>query len=156
MAGSASRWSNSMAEWTREQVEEQLIEAADVLKRLPEKKVQGYFSVWPDYTYEFGDLVGQEPETMKRPPPLPDAISRMEGTLPWLRWLEPDVARLVWARAERTPWKPICWRFGVSRATACRRWEYGLSVITWKLNGKKVPAKRSRAFLVDRVRSSSS
>jgi hypothetical protein len=145
-----------MAEWTREQVEERLIEAADVMKRLPEVRVQGYFSVWPKIVHEFADLVGQEPPRMKRPPPLPDAISRMEATLPWLRWLEPDDARLVWARAEGTPWKPICWRFGISRATACRRWEYGLSVITWKLNGQKVPAKRSRAFLVDRVRSSSS
>lgn len=141
-----------MADWTRELVEQRLIEAAEVMKRLPEVRVQGYFSVWPTILPEFGDLVGREPARIKPPPPLPDAISRMEATLPWLRWLEPDDARLVWARAERTPWKPICWRFGISRATACRRWEYGLSVITWKLNGQKVPAKRSRAFLVERVR----
>jgi hypothetical protein len=144
-----------MAEWTREQVEERLIEAADVMKRLPEVRVQGYFSVWPQYAYEFGDLVGQQPSPMKRPPPPPDAISRMEATLPWLRWLEADEARLVWARAEGTPWKPICWRLGISRATANRRWDYALCLIAWRLNGRRVPGNRSRRFLVERVRSAS-
>lgn len=41
-----------MDEWTREQVEERLVEAADVLKRLPEPRVQGYFSLWPKIAYE--------------------------------------------------------------------------------------------------------
>lgn len=145
-----------MAEWSREQVEERLAEAADVLKRLPEERVPGYFSTWPEVFRDWGDLVGQTPQAMSMPPPSPQAISRMEATLNWLRWLEPDDARLVWARGEGCPWKAICWRFGISRATAHRRWEYGLSIITWKLNGQSVPAKRSRAFLVDRVRSSSS
>ena len=145
-----------MADWTREQVEERLTEATDVMKRLPEVRVQGYFSVWPTIVHEFADLVGQEPTRMKRPLPLPDAISRMEATLPWLRWLEPDDARLVWARAEGTPWKPICWRFGLSRATAHRRWEYALSVITWRLNGRRPPAKRSQRFVVDATRRVSS
>ncbi len=40
----------------------------------------------------------------------------------WLRWLEPDLGKLVWARASGTGWKPICWQFGISRATAHRRW----------------------------------
>ena len=34
--------------WTAPLVEERLVEAAGVLKRLPEEKVQGYFSAWPD------------------------------------------------------------------------------------------------------------
>lgn len=143
-----------MAEWTREQVEERLVEAADVMKRLPEEKVQGYFSTWPAILREWGDLVGQAPQPMRMPPPSPQAISRMDETLTWLRWLEPDEARLVWARAEGTPWKPICWRFGISRATANRRWQYGIAVIVWRLNGKRVPARRSRAFVVSEARHS--
>jgi hypothetical protein len=75
----------------------------------------------------------------------------MEETLCWLRWLEGEDAKLVWARADRTPWKAICWRFGIARATAHRRWQYGLSVIAWRLNGRKVPAKRSRGFIVERA-----
>jgi hypothetical protein len=142
--------------WTRDQVEERLIEAADVLKRLPDVKVQGYFSTWPQIVYEFSDLVGQEPAPLRRPPPPPAAISRMEKTFDWFAWLEPDDVKLVWARAEGTPWKPICWRFGLSRATARRRWEYALSVITWRLNGRRPPAKRSQRFVVDATRRMSS
>jgi len=142
-----------MAEWTREQVEERLLEAADVVKRLPDVRVQGYFSMWPKALYEFSDLVGQEPRPLRRPPPPPDAISRMEQTMPWLTWLDPEDAKLVWARAEGSRWKLICWRFGISRATAHRRWEYGLSLIAWRLNGRSIPRKRSRNFVVERVRS---
>ena len=36
-----------MSEWTRELVEERLIEAADVMKRLPNVRVAGFFSTWP-------------------------------------------------------------------------------------------------------------
>lgn len=142
-----------MNDWTPEMVEQRLVEAAAVLRRLPAVRVGGYFSTWPKMKVEFSDLVGQTPEPMRLPPPPAADISRMEETLPWLQWLEPDDAKLIWARAERTPWKPICWRFGISRATACRRWEYCLSLITWRLNGGTGKLKRSRAFLIDRVRS---
>ena len=138
-------------EWTRERVEQHLLEAADVLRRLPEQRIQGYFSLWPRIAHEFADLVGQEPQRLRRPPPLPDAIDRMEQVLPWLAWLEPDDAKLVWMRAEGTPWKVICWRFGVARATAHRRWEYTLSLITWRLSGRRAPSRRSRRYLVRRV-----
>lgn len=49
----------------------------------------------------------------------------MEEALLWLRWLEAEDAKLVWARANRTPWKAICWQFGIARATADRRYWYG-------------------------------
>jgi hypothetical protein len=92
-----------MAEWTRDQVEERLIEAADVLKRLPAPRVPGFFTTWPETMVEFADMVGREREPMRRPPPDPAAISRMEETIRWSRWefLEPEVdAKLLWARAE--------------------------------------------------------
>lgn len=142
-----------MTEWTAELVEERLFEAADVMKRLPDTRVQGYFSLWPKIVPEFSDLIGREPERLRRPPPSPEAISRMERTMPWLTWLEPEDAKLVWARAEGSRWKLICWRFAISRATAHRRWQYAVSLITWRLNGRQVPSKRSRRHLVERVRS---
>ena len=52
------------------------------------------------------------------------------------------------ARANRKPWKPICWELGISRATANRRWRYGIAVIVWRMNGKQVPKKRSMEFVV--------
>ena len=141
-----------MADWTRDQVEGRLIEAADVLRRLPDERLQGFASSWPTMFHCFADLVGQARPTQKPAAPPPDAITRMETALPWLAWLQPDEAKLVWARADGTPWKAICRRFGIARATAHRRWEYGLSVIAWRLNGQRVSTKRSRRFLGDRVK----
>lgn len=111
-------------------VEDRLIEAAAVVRRLPSMRVPGYFNTWPKMTVEFADRVGQQPEPMRLPPPSPAAITRMEEALLWLRWLEVDDAKLVWAR-------------GVARATANRRYQYGLSVVAWRLNGRRVPGKRS-------------
>ena len=80
----------------------------------------------------------------------PSAVTDM--SLLWFQWLEPEDAQLLWMRVERTPWKDICQHFNVSRATANRRVEYLLSVLAWKLNHGRVPAKWSRRFLVGRTR----
>jgi hypothetical protein len=153
MAAAGDRRRDQVTDWTTKMVEDRLLEAADVLNRLPNVGVGGFYAVWPTAMVEFADLVGQEPPKLRRPPPSPAAISRMEQTMTWLTWLEQQDAKLVWARAERARWKLICWRFGISRATAHRRWEYALSLITWRLNGKPNLAKRSRRHLVERVRS---
>jgi hypothetical protein len=142
--------------WTPRLVEERLLEAVVVLRCMPGARVQGYFSTWPSVLSEFSDIVGQEPIRLRRPPPSAAEISHMEATLAWIGWLDPALGKLVWARAERSPWKVICWRFGISRATANRRWEYGLSIIVWKLNGRPTPRNQSRRFVVERVRSMSS
>jgi hypothetical protein len=133
---------------TSDMVEASLIEAAAVMRRLPPVRVPGYFNTWPSALVEFADRGGQQPEPMRLPPPSPAAISRMEEALGWLRWLEAEDVKLVRARADRTPWKAICWQFGIGRATANRRWQYGLCLIAWRLNGLRVPAKRSRRFVV--------
>jgi hypothetical protein len=139
-----------MTDWTTAQVQDRLELAADVFAQLPAVKPQGYFNAWPEYFHSFADQVGQEPQ-MRRPRPSPRQITEAEETLLWLRWLEKDDARLVWLRANRTPWKKICWELGISRTTANRRWKYGIAVIVWRLNGKRVPRKRSRKFVVARA-----
>lgn len=141
-----------MAEWTPEQIEKRLEEAADVLKRLPEQKVRGYFNVWPEVVHDFADMVGQKAEPMRRPPPPAASISRMEEALDWMQLLDGEDGKLVWARAEGAEWKAICWRFGVSRSTATRRWDFALSVIALRLNGHRIPTKRSRSFVIKRAR----
>jgi len=88
---------------------------------------------------------------MRRPRSSPRQITQAEEAMLWLRWLEPEDGRLVWARADGMAWKPICWQFGISRATANRRWQYGLAVIVWRLNGKRVPTRRSKAFVVSKA-----
>ena len=139
-----------MTEWTMARVQDRLESAAEVFAQLPAVKPTGYFNAWPEYFHGFADQVGQEPE-MKRPRPSPRQITEAEEAMLWLRWLEKDDARLVWLRANRTPWKPICWELGVSRATANRRWQYGIAVIVWRLNGRRVPGKRSMKFVVTRA-----
>jgi hypothetical protein len=108
-----------MTEWTPSLVEERLAEAADVLKRLPEVKVRGYFNTWPRMVDEFSDLVGQEPPKMRRPWPQPAAITRMEETLSWTIGLDPADAKIVWLRAGGERWKTICWKVGLARAARC-------------------------------------
>ena len=140
-----------MAEWTTAQVQDRLESAADVVRQLPGVMPRGYFTAWPEYFHTFADQVGQEPR-MRRPRPSPRAITEAEEAMLWLRWLEVEDARLVWARVSGARWKDLCWRFGISRATANRRWQYGIAVIVWRLNGRRVPQKRSAAFVIDGVR----
>ena len=87
-----------MAEWTRDMVEDRVEEAADVLCQLPPVRLSGYFSTWPDILRSFGDKVGANPVPMRRPPPNPSAISRMEEAITWNRFLERDEAHIMWAR----------------------------------------------------------
>ena len=137
--------------WTPSLVEERLVEAADVLKRLPEERVQGYFSAWPEIIRSVWDSYGMHDPVLKRPWPSPASIDRMEETLTWVQFLAPEDGRLVWARAEGAPWKAICWRFGIARATAHRRWRYGLAVITLRLNGRRVATRRSANYVIQRA-----
>ena len=139
-----------MTDWTSARVQDRLELAADVFVQMPAVKPQGYFNAWPEYFHSFADQVGQEPQ-MRRPRPSPRQITEAEEAMLWLRWIERDDARLVWLRANRTPWKPICWELGISRATANRRWQYGIAVIVWRLNDKRVPLKRSMEYVVRRA-----
>ena len=137
-----------MTGWTITRVQDRLELAAGVFKQMPGVKPQGYFNAWPDYFHSFADQVGQEP-VMRKPRPSPRMITEADEAMLWLRWLEVDDAKLAWARANGKAWKPICWEFGMSRAAAARRWQYGLAVIVWRLNGRVPPAKRSQRFVIE-------
>jgi hypothetical protein len=71
-------------------------------------------------------------------------IDRIADTFSWLGWLGSDDADLVQARLEGARWKTICFRFGISRPTAYRRWRHALALIAWRLNGRELPANCSR------------
>jgi hypothetical protein len=136
-----------MREWTPSLVEERLAEAAYVLKRLPEEKVQGYFSTWPTMLYEFSDLVGQEPKPM-RVLPSPAAISRMEETLSWTVGLDPTDGKIIWMRAYGERWKTICWTVGLQRSAAHQHWLYALCVIAFRLNGRRLNRSHSKQKVI--------
>ena len=138
--------------WTELMVEEHFVEAADVMKRLPDVCVPGHFNTWPRMLYEFSDLVNQEPPRMTRVRPNAAAISRMEETLGWLKWLEPTDRKVVWLRASGARWKTVCWKVGLQRAAAHEHWLYALCVVTWKLNGQRLPKELSKRRLIERTR----
>lgn len=140
-----------MSEWTRDMVEERITEAAAVLRRLPPVRVAGYFGTWPEIQRTQKEIAEGMPRPMQLPPPSTAAITRMEEAITWNVFLQAEEAHLMWARAEGLAWKGICYRFGISRATAHRRWEYALSLIAWRLNGRPDNTKRSRGFIVSRV-----
>ena len=137
-------------EWTRAMVADRLDLAADVMRSMPPVRPQGYVSAWPDYVSTFADQVGQEPQ-IKRPLPSPRMITEADEAMLWLRWVDKDIGQILWARANRTPWKHITWEHGISRATAHRRHEYGLAVIVWRLKGRTVPRKRSMAYVIQQT-----
>jgi len=137
-----------MTWWTPSLVEARLSEAASVLKRLPEPRRRGYFNTWPDYFYEFADLVGQEPQPM-RLVPSPAAISRMEETLGWTVGLDPTDGKIVWLRAHGVRWKTICWTVGLQRSAAHEHWLYALCVIAFRLNGRRLGRNLSKRKVIE-------
>ena len=142
-----------MSEWTPLMVEDRMVEAASVLKRLPSERVRGYFNTWPHMMVEFADLVGQETPRLRPPVPSPAAISRMEESLEWLLWLQLPGSKIVWLRASGLRWKTICWTVGLSRAAAHDHWLYALCVIAWKLNGRRRFKHTAKRRLIAQTRS---
>ena len=119
--------------WDGKMVADRMEEATATLKRLPDEKVRQLKSNWPETVPVWGDY-GDEKTRLRLGPPSPDAIDRMDQTLGWLRWLEPAQARLVWARAERIPWKLILRQLGGGRETARQKLRAALSIIVSHLN----------------------
>jgi len=119
--------------WTHHKIIDRLEEAAGTLRRLPDKKLQELKSNWPETIPTWGEY-GSDEIRLRLGPPSPDAIDRMDQTLGWLRWLEPAQARLVWARAERIPWKLILRQLGGGRETARQKLRAALSIIVSHLN----------------------
>lgn len=113
-----------------------------------EQKVLGFFGTWPPVVRDFWEAFGWEEARIRRGPPQPGAIDRMDEVMIWLTWLEADDARIVWLRACRTPWKLITWRFGMSRTTAWRNWVAALLTIAARLAGASdTPRKRQGSEL---------
>lgn len=133
---------------TADDVADQFEEAFRTLRKLPPVTVQGYFNTWPDYFYEFADLVGQEPQPM-RLVPSPAAISRMEETLSWTVGLDPTDGKIVWLRAHGVRWKTICWTVGLQRSAAHEHWLYALCVIAFRLDGRRLGRNLSRRKVIE-------
>ena len=129
--------------WTQKLVAARLEEAADTMKRLPEIKPQQHQSAWPPIIREFWEAYGWDQAKVRLGPPLPEAITRMDECMEWLKWLEPEQMQLVWAKAERFPWKEILPRFGMGRTKAWEFWMAALLEIAIHLNTKNQKVVRT-------------
>ncbi|MAM34402.1 MAG: RNA polymerase subunit sigma [Micavibrio sp.] len=114
-------------------VEDRIHEAARTLRRLPEERVQGYFSTWPKIKRDEMEILQMEKEPMRIRPSMDDITQMEEVLFVWLRWLEVDERKLVWQRAERVRWKLICAQFGVGRTKAWEMYKCALGKIAARI-----------------------
>jgi len=114
-------------------VEDRIHDAARTLRRLPEERVQGYFSTWPKIKRDEMEILQMEKEPMRIRPSSDDITEMEEVLFVWLRWLEVDERKLVWQRAERVRWKLICAQFGVGRTKAWEMYKCALGKIAARI-----------------------
>ncbi len=127
--------------WTASAVEERLDEAVDTLKRVPAPDIQRRITRWPEFIRDSREAYGYAEIRIRRAPAAPDAISRMDETLAWLRWLPRDAQRVSWSRANRFSWRRIAYFVGKAPNT-CRAWHLAaLHLIATRLNRARVPVR---------------
>lgn len=114
-------------------VEDRIHDAARTLRRLPEERVQGYFSTWPKIKRDEMEILQMKKEPMRIRPSMDDITEMEEVLFVWLRWLEVDERKLVWQRAERVRWKLICAQFGVGRTKAWAMYKCALGKIAARI-----------------------
>ena len=112
-----------------------LIEAASIHRRLPEVRVQSYQSLWPttlkdEWEYLYNLINGRT--TLG--PPMPPEVTFHEEVMDSLIYLDRDRQQIVWARANRIPWKIMTEEFGRCRGTLWRRMNEGLYQIALHFN----------------------
>ncbi len=113
-----------MDEWTPTRVEERLRKAVALRDGLPNSDTE--FVPGAERIGIIGVIVVKAAcDTV--------VVEAAEALL-WLSWLDSDDAGIVLARIEGARWKLICWRFGISRATAHRRWRRSLRFIARRLS----------------------
>lgn len=124
---------NNQIIWDEDSVAKAFEEAIRTLKKLPSAKLRDYFTSWPEVIYTEREIARMD-QKPKKWPATPEAISRLEMVCGWIHFLdEVEDRKIVWLRAEKTPWKLICIEFAISRATANRKWQNAIRRITQKI-----------------------
>lgn len=123
--------------WTESAVADRFEEAVYTMKRLPPVRVAGYFSTWPPIVRTVAEQLAEDKLPLRLGPPSAEAVARMEQTIQWIFLLDDETERrLIWLRAARVPWRPICARIGYGRTKAWQMWVIALMKITIRLNAK--------------------
>ena len=103
--------------------------AVRTLRRMPPVKVQGYFSTWPDIVRDQMEILQMEKEPLRIRPSARDIQELEEVLFEWMPILTVDERRLLWARANRVPWKMVCGELGVGRTKAWEIYKHTLGKI---------------------------
>lgn len=132
---------------TVREIEDRFEDAAFTLRRLPNPPgsgPKGFGHSWPDYIHDAHEAHADAAVRMRV---IPSALSiqRMDECIDWLRFLDPEDARIVWLRAEGVRWRQVCIRAGVVRSTAWRRWAASLLTIANHLKANEKSGGKARA-----------
>lgn len=111
-----------------EELKQKLEFAADIMKRLPSVRANGYGSGWPEMLYTLAEIIEQEPEPSRQQANSQE-VSEMERILDWLKPLDAFETKLVWKRACRVPWKVLSYDFRADRTTLWRKYDRALAKI---------------------------
>ncbi len=121
--------------WSMAAVEGRIVEAVDTLRRVPAPDVRRGVTRWPGFIHDAHEAYGYTPMRVRLAPAAPDAITRLDETLDWLRWLPPAAQRIAWSRASGFSWRRIAVFVGKSPNT-CRAWYLAaLHHLADRLNG---------------------
>lgn len=132
---------------TTDEIRENLIFAANIMRRLPPVKVQGYICSWPKCCMDEDDYKNEKEIWMM---PLPEEITAMENILGWLEYINYETRRIVWLRSCGMGWKLMSAKTHQSRSNLIRIYNRGLKDIAEVLN-KPENLKKS-TFLVKAYR----
>ena len=134
--------------WTKEMVRARIEEAVRTLStlRVTGLRPKGYSSSWPDILQDLNEACSADDVKVHPGPPTPEAITRMDEALSWLRWIDKNQSRLVWLHASGMPRKRICAVVGLSPDKAWRLWAAALMTIASAINASKkvLPPKESK------------
>ena len=111
----------SAVAYTAAEVADRVAEAVDTLKRLPQKGMQKNITRWPEFVRASHEAYGYGDARLRPAPASPEAISRLDETLEWLRLVPRDAQKILWCRANGLSWRRIAGFAGKSPNT-CRAW----------------------------------
>lgn len=121
--------------WTDEMVFAYIQKAADICKKMPGVRPQGYISTWPVILHDILEIL--QSDTADKPSrgyATPREVSYLDHVNTWFKWCNADETKVIWRRAERQPWKVIEYDLKISETTGRRRLNYGIMKIAAKLN----------------------
>ena len=111
------------------EVFEQIERAVKTIRMLPRVAVKERFCNWPEIIRSFYDAYGYNDPDPPKIRPTARQITEMDEVIKWLAWLSnygKEYPRIIWARAEKCPWKPIMKSTGLSENTCRERFRIAL------------------------------